>query len=96
MDVRLISNLDSLNLALDALDEWVVVVDEVAKVLFINQPYAQFLGVKREEAYGQPVVDVIENTRMHLVVESGEEELSKLQELRVQGLSVVANKVSFS
>ena len=90
MDVRLISNLDSLNLALDALDEWVVVVDEVAKVLFINQPYAQFLGVKREEAYGQPVVDVIENTRMHLVVESGEEELSKLQELR--GRHMIANR----
>lgn len=65
MSIHLGRDLASLDLALDALDEWVVVVDESAKILFINQPYAQFLGVKREEAYGQPVVDVIENTRMH-------------------------------
>ena len=87
MDVRLISNLDSLNLALDALDEWVVVVDDSAKILFINQPYAQFLGVKREASYG---CYVVENTRMHLVVESGQEELSKLQEIR--GRHMIANR----
>ncbi len=90
MDVRLSRDLTSLNLALDALNEWVVVVDEAAKILFINQPYAQFLGVKREAAYGRNVVDVIENTRMHLVIESGKEELSKLQEIR--GRHMIANR----
>ena len=48
MSIHLGRDLASLNLALDALDEWVVVVDDSAKILFINQPYAQFLGVKRE------------------------------------------------
>ena len=90
MSIHLGRDLASLNLALDALDEWVVVVDESAKILFINQPYAQFLGVKRETSYGCYVVDVIENTRMHLVVESGQEELSKLQEIR--GRHMIANR----
>jgi len=90
MKMNLSRDITSLTLALDALDVWIVVVDEAAKILFINQPYAQFLGVKREEAYGCYVVDVIENTRMHLVVESGQEELSKLQEIR--GRHMIANR----
>nr|WP_320135422.1 sigma 54-interacting transcriptional regulator [uncultured Amphritea sp.] len=90
MDMQLNRDLDSLNLALDALDEWVVVVDHVAKIQFINRPYAQFLGIKREEAYGFNVVDVIENTRMHSVLESGEKELSRLQEIR--GRHMIANR----
>lgn len=90
MNIDLNRDLTSLNLALDALDEWIVVVDDAAKIQFINLPYAQFLGIKREESYGCYVVDVIENTRMHFVIESGEEELSKLQEIR--GRHMIANR----
>lgn len=90
MHIHLSRDLASLNLALDALDEWVVVVDEAARIQFINKPYAQFLELKRDEAYGCYVVDVIENTRMHLVIESGQEELSKLQEVR--GRHMIANR----
>ncbi|MDO6563366.1 sigma 54-interacting transcriptional regulator [Amphritea sp. 1_MG-2023] len=90
MNMLLNRDLNSLNLALDALDEWVVVVDHAANIQFINQPYAHFLGLKREDAYGRYVVDVIENTRMHRVLESGEEELSRLQEIR--GRHMIANR----
>ncbi|RTE64808.1 PAS domain-containing protein [Amphritea opalescens] len=90
MDISLNRDLDSLNLALDALDEWVVVVDHEANIQFINQPYAQFLGIKREDAYGHKVVDVIENTRMHSVLKSGKKELSKLQKIR--GRHMIANR----
>lgn len=60
MDVQLSRDLASLNLSLDALDEWIVVVDADTKIKFINRPYAQFLGVKQEDVYGRYIVDVIE------------------------------------
>ena len=90
MDVQLSKGLASLNLALDALGEWVVVVDAASRIKFINRPYAQFLGVKPEDIYDRYIVDVIENTRMHLVIASGQEELSKLQE--IQGQHIIANR----
>lgn len=90
MDMQLSRDLSSLNLALDTINEWVVVVDAASKITYINRPYAQFLGVKQEDMYGRYVVDVIENTRMHLVIASGQEELSKLQE--IQGRHMIANR----
>lgn len=41
MEIHLARNLTSLNLALDALDEWIVVVDDAAKIQFINLPYPE-------------------------------------------------------
>ena len=90
MDMQLSKDLSSLNLALDTINEWVVVVDAASKITYINRPYAQFLGAKQEDMCGRYVVDVIENTRMHLVIESGQEELSKLQEIR--GRHMIANR----
>ena len=76
--------------ALDALDEWLVIVDEQATITFLNRPYAQFLGVNRESVYGHPIVEIIENTQMHRVVESGQPEVSRLQE--VKGRHMIANR----
>lgn len=83
-------DLQRLAQALDALDEWVVVVDAEARITFLNQPYAHFLGLKRDEVYGRRVTEVIENTQMHRVVESGQPELSRLQEVR--GRHMIANR----
>lgn len=51
--------------------QWFVVVDKQSKILYINEEYCRFLEIKRENAIGQPVADVIENTKMHEVIESG-------------------------
>ncbi len=39
-----------------------VMVDDRGIITFLSQPYAEFLGIKREEAIGRHVSDVIENT----------------------------------
>ena len=62
-----------------------VMVDERGIITFLSQPYAEFLGVKREEAVGRHVTEVIENTRMHIVVQLGELEIGK-QRVRGQDL----------
>ena len=71
--------------------QWFVVVDEDSKILYINQDYCNFLEVKREEAIGQPVADVIENTKMHEVIESGIPNIASPH--YIKGTYMLANRV---
>lgn len=67
-----------------------VVVDEQGIITFLSQPYADFLGIKREDAISRHVTDVIENTRMHIVVKTGEVEIGKQ---RIGGQDLVVQRV---
>lgn len=70
--------------------EWVVVVDVDAKVVMISDAYCEFLGIERADAIGKPVQEVIENTRMHIVVRTGKEEVADLQ--RIRDNDMIANR----
>ncbi|MFC0522877.1 sigma-54 interaction domain-containing protein [Pontibacillus salicampi] len=69
----------------------IVVVDEKGVISYINDSYCRFLKINKHEAIGTHVTKVIENTRMHLVVESGEEEMADLQYIR--GNYMIANRI---
>ncbi|WP_248623723.1 sigma-54 interaction domain-containing protein [Cobetia crustatorum] len=71
-----------LKAAMNAVEEWVVVVDARGCIQFLNAPYAEFLGVDPEAVLGRDAREVIENTRMHEVLESGRAELAQLQLIR--------------
>lgn len=75
---------------LDAMGEWLVVVDSEARIVYLNAPYADFLEVDPLTAIGRPVADVIENTRMPEVLASGKAELAQLQ--RVRGHHMIAHR----
>nr|WP_297460905.1 sigma 54-interacting transcriptional regulator [uncultured Halomonas sp.] len=75
---------------LDAMAEWLVVVDAKGRIAYINAPYADFLGVDPLAAIGRPVSEVIENTRMPEVVKSGKAELAQLQ--MVRGHHMIAHR----
>lgn len=62
--------------------EGIVVVDEQARITMISQAYTEFLGVRREDVIGRDVRDVIENTRMHIVVKTGVPEFDQVQRIR--------------
>lgn len=62
---------------------WFVVVDRNAKIIYLNEGYCNFLEVKREDAIGKHVADVIENSEMHLVIEKGHLILQPLNILKV-------------
>ncbi|WP_249871278.1 sigma-54 interaction domain-containing protein [Oceanobacillus saliphilus] len=68
-----------------------VVVDDQGLVTYLNDNYCQFIDVKKEDAIGKHVEDVIENTRMHMVVKSGKEEIADIQYIR--GNYMIANRV---
>lgn len=65
-------------------------MDEWGVITFLSQPYADFLGVERENVIGKHVTDVIENTRMHVVVQTGETEIGRQ---RVRGQDLVVQRI---
>ncbi|MBT2638406.1 MULTISPECIES: sigma 54-interacting transcriptional regulator [unclassified Bacillus (in: firmicutes)] len=71
--------------------EWLVVVDREGRIIYINHNYCEFLEVNREETIGRHVTEVIENTRMHIVAQTGKEELADLQ--FIKGNYMIANRV---
>jgi transcriptional regulator with PAS, ATPase and Fis domain len=58
-----------------------VLVDDKARVRFIPPVHEKFFGLKRGEGIGKHVTEVIENTRLHEVVQTGRAEIGKLQEM---------------
>ncbi|WP_096156857.1 sigma-54 interaction domain-containing protein [Bacillus sp. FJAT-45066] len=71
--------------------EWIVVVDRHGKILYMNDSYCQFLSVEKEGVIDRHVTEVIENTRMHIVAESGKAEIADLQ--YIKGNYMIANRV---
>src|SRR3569832_2374438 len=56
-------------------NEGMLLVDRDARVVWINDQYRRFLpalGFEREEDFvGHPVSEVVQNTQMHRVIETG-------------------------
>lgn len=71
--------------------EWIVVVDHRGEIIYLNDSYSAFLDVDSKTVIGKHVTEVIENTRMHHVVQTGMEELADLQYIR--GNYMIANRV---
>ncbi|MDF2038981.1 sigma 54-interacting transcriptional regulator [Cytobacillus oceanisediminis] len=70
---------------------WLVVVNKEGTIIYINKNYCDFLEVEREKVLGKHVSEVIENSRMHIVAESGKEEIADLQYIR--GNYMIANRI---
>ena len=51
--------------------EGVVVTDADGKIMMLNNAYANYLEINRQDAIGQHVTKVIDNTRVHTVIETG-------------------------
>ena len=71
-----------LRTALDMAYDGIVVVDDKGYVTEISKAYTDFLEIDHEKAIGKHVEDVIENTRMHVIVKTGKEEDAQLQSIK--------------
>lgn len=74
---------------LDNAYQGIVLVDKDARIVKWN--YEKLMGIKEEDALGKRVEDVIENTRLHIVVKTGEKELCEVQ--RIQGHDMIASRI---
>ncbi|MCX7780791.1 MAG: sigma 54-interacting transcriptional regulator [Negativicutes bacterium] len=78
-----VKNLSStLETILDSIFDCIVVVDRNGHITMLNHAYQELLGVSIENVYGKHVTEVIENTRMHLVAQTGKAEICALWHVR--------------
>src|SRR5512134_3756253 len=70
--------------------EGAIAVDTAARIVWINEEYAAFLGLKGvEEALGREIEEVIPNSLMREVVRTGEPILLDIMEFKDQPLVVI-------
>lgn len=82
-------HLEILDTMLNTVNEWVVVVDEKGIITMMSKAYKEFVNM--EDVVGRHVTEVIENTRMHIVVQTGIPEIGEIQEIR--GNRMVAMRI---
>jgi transcriptional regulator with PAS, ATPase and Fis domain len=75
---------------INLLAERIVVVNREGIILFINEPYCEFIGTTVEQALHRPAQEVIENSRMHIVAKTGQKELAAIQP--INGSEMIANR----
>ncbi len=69
---------DMMASVLNVLPVGIMVCDANCNIKFINDEYAKILGRKPEEVLGKPVTDIIPQSRIPHVIETGESEYSDL------------------
>ncbi|HWO77830.1 MAG TPA: sigma 54-interacting transcriptional regulator [Bacillus sp. (in: firmicutes)] len=77
-----------LSIILDSAYEGVAVVDEEGIVREFNDAYSRFTGIKKEEAIGRHVKEVIDNTNLHNTVKTGLPERGVIQYIKGQPMVV--------
>jgi PAS domain S-box-containing protein len=76
---------------LDTSVEGLQVVDPEGRIVLVNESFLRIHKLRREEAEGRPVTEVIENTRMHVVARTGVAELDEVQ--RIDGQDYVVSRI---
>jgi PAS domain S-box-containing protein len=77
----LIEELETLHHIFDNMHNGVLLTDADGRILFLNRPYCQFMGIEFNMAKGRHCTDVIENTRMHIVGRTGKAEINQTHKL---------------
>lgn len=76
---------------LDIAYDGIVVVDAQGIITMMSRSYLNFIDLTRDQVIGRHVTDVIENTRMHIVIETGIPEVADIQ--RIKGSYMVATRI---
>lgn len=80
-----------LNTVIETAYDGMVIIDKKGIITMMSKAYTDFLGIRREDAIGKHVNEVIENTRMPIVLESGKEEVAQLH--KIKGNYMIASRI---
>lgn len=69
----------------------VIITDQKGKIIFFSKTYGEFLGIDPKEAIGKNCWEVVENSRMHIVGETGIPEINQPQ--RIKGQDMVVQRI---
>lgn len=75
----------------DQLYDGILMCDKDGIITMINQTYCDFLGTTIEDSIGKHVTKVIENTRMHVVLETGNPEIDQL--MRIGDREIIVSRM---
>lgn len=75
-----IRNIDILNTIMNSADERVVIIDKNGVITMMSNSYKEFIGCDDPE--GKHVRKVIENTKLHNILETGKVEVGDIQEIK--------------
>ena len=75
-----IRNIDILNTIMNSADERVVIIDKNGVITMMSNSYKEFIGCDDPE--GKHVKKVIENTKLHNILETGKVEVGDIQEIK--------------
>jgi transcriptional regulator with PAS, ATPase and Fis domain len=75
----------------DSIYNGVMVTDADGYITHFNKPYGQFLEINPDEQIGKHCTQVIENTRMHIVAQTGIPEINHSH--RIKGQSMVVQRI---
>ena len=83
--------LEMYRLVFDSIYNGAIVTDAEGYITHFNKPYGEFLGVDPTEQIGRHCTDAVENSRMHLVAETGIPEIN--QSHRIMGQNMVVQRI---
>ena len=83
--------IEILKTVIDNAYDGIIIIDENAIITMISKSYCDFMKISQENAVGKLVTEVIENTRMHIVIQSGEPETAQLQ--KINGSYMIASRI---
>lgn len=88
--------LEQLKWEMDIIDEFIekayeglIIIDQFGKI--VKFKYEKFMHIREEEVIGKHVTEVIENTRLHIVLKTGVPEIGDTQ--MIQGHNVVTTRI---
>lgn len=68
-----------------------MVTDAKGKITHFNRPYGKFLGMDPDEQIGKHCLEAIENSRMHIVAQTGKPEINYPHEIK--GVNMVVQRI---
>ncbi|WP_422485943.1 sigma-54 interaction domain-containing protein [Gudongella sp. DL1XJH-153] len=80
-----------LRTVLDSSNESFIYVNNEGIIEMISESYAEFLNRKKEDLIGLNVVDVVDNTRLDVVLKTGKSEIAQIQ--IVKGKKIIATRI---
>ncbi|SCG81850.1 Signal-transduction and transcriptional-control protein [Proteiniborus sp. DW1] len=86
---KLAQSLDVMKDILDHEYQGMVLVDTEGKILKFN--YEKLMGIKEKDVIGRHVDEVIDNTRLPIVIKTGKKEINDIQ--KIQGKDMIATRI---
>lgn len=80
-----------LRTVLDSSNESFIYINKEGIIEMISESYAEFLNRKKEDLIGLNVVDVVDNTRLDVVLKTGKSEIAQIQ--IVKGKKIIATRI---